>query len=146
MSVGELCVRRMVAAPRITSVLDAAKMMREFHVGEVIVTDGARKPVGIVTDRDFVLEVVALELDINRLTIGDLITGELTTVQEDASLLEAVRTMRVSAVRRAPIVDEDGALMGIVSVDDLVELLAEELNELAKVIANGQQREAALRP
>lgn len=149
MLVKSICVRKVVAAPRNTPLLEAAQLMRRHHVGEVVVTNGPvgqRQPVGIVTDRDIVLEVVALDLEVNDLCVGDLITGELVTVGEDASLLDTVRSMRASGVRRAPVVDRAGILVGIVSLDDLVEVLAEELSGLAKVIARSQQREAELRP
>ena len=149
MPVGELCIRQVVVTPRKTSVLDAAKLMREHHVGDIVVTDeiaGRRVPVGIVTDRDIVLEVLAQELDATSLSAGDIMSSDLITVRENEGVFQTIQLMRAKGARRAPVVNSEGALVGIVSVDDLVELLAEELSQLAKLIAREQKLEAALRP
>lgn len=148
MPVGELCIRQVVVAPRKASVLEAAKLMRQYHVGDVVVTDdvdGRRAPVGIVTDRDMVLEVLAQELDATSLTVGDIMTGDLITVGENEGIFQTIQLMRAKGARRAPVVNGEGILVGIVSVDDLVELLAEELGELAKLISREQKLEAEMR-
>jgi CBS domain-containing protein len=148
MPVGELCIRQVVVTPRKTSVLEAAKLMRQYHVGDIVVTDeiGGRKvPVGIVTDRDIVLEVLAQELDAATLSAGDIMSSDLVTVRENEGVLQTIQLMRAKGARRAPVVNSEGALVGIVSVDDLVELLAEELSQLAKLIAREQKLEAELR-
>lgn len=149
MSIGELCVRQVIAAPRSTSVLGAAMLMRRYHVGDIVVTgdteDGRCRPVGIVTDRDIVLEVLAQELDATSLSVGDIMSVDLVTVREDEGVFQTIQLMRAKGVRRAPVVDDEGALVGIVSVDDFVALLAEELSELAKVIPREQKREVELR-
>jgi len=149
MPVGELCIRQVVVTPRKTSVLEAAKLMRQYHVGDIVVTDeiaGRRAPVGIVTDRDIVLEVLAQELDATSLSAGDIMSSDLITVRENEGVFQTIQLMRAKGARRAPVVNSEGALVGIVSVDDLVELLAEELSQLAKLIAREQKLEAALRP
>ncbi len=148
MPVGELCIRQVVVAPRKASVLEAAKLMRQYHVGDIVVTDeidGRRAPVGIVTDRDMVLEVLAQELDATSLTVGDIMAGDLITVRENEGVFQTIQLMRAKGARRAPVVNGEGILVGIVSVDDLVELLAEELGELAKLISREQKREAEMR-
>jgi CBS domain-containing protein len=148
MPVGELCIRQVVVAPRKASVLEAAKLMRQYHVGDIVVTDeigGRRVPVGIVTDRDIVLEVLAQELDATSLTVGDIMTGDLISVRENEGVFQTIQLMRAKGARRAPVVNGDGILAGIVSVDDLVELLAQELGELAKLISREQKREAEMR-
>ncbi len=148
MPVGELCIRQVVVTPRKTSVLDAAKLMRQHHVGDIVVTDeiaGRRVPVGIVTDRDIVLEVLAQELDATSLSAGDIMSSDLITVRENEGVFQTIQLMRAKGARRAPVVNSEGALVGIVSVDDLVELLAEELSQLAKLIAREQKLEAELR-
>ncbi|MBZ5636647.1 MAG: CBS domain-containing protein [Acidobacteriia bacterium] len=148
MPVGELCIRQVVVAPRNASVLDAAKLMRQHHVGDIVVTDeiaGRRVPVGIVTDRDIVLEVLAQELDATSLSAGDIMSSDLITVRENEGVFQTIQLMRAKGARRAPVVNSEGALVGIVSVDDLVELLAEELSQLAKLIAREQKLEAQLR-
>ena len=148
MPVGELCIRQVVVAPRNASVLDAAKLMRQHHVGDIVVTDeiaGRRVPVGIVTDRDIVLEVLAQELDATSLSAGDIMSSDLITVRENEGVFQTIQLMRAKGARRAPVVNSEGALVGIVSVYDLVELLAEELSQLAKLIAREQKLEAQLR-
>jgi len=149
MHVGELCIRHVVVAPRETSVWEAAKLMRHHHVGDIVVTapvNGHRAPVGIVTDRDIVIEVLAPDLDAKTLTVGDIMGPELTTVKEDEGIFETIQAMRANAVRRAPVVDGNGVLVGIVSVDDMVELLAQELGDLAKLINREQKEEMETRP
>ena len=148
MAIGELSIREVVIAPRETSVLEAAKLMRQHHVGDIVVTDeagGRCVPVGIVTDRDIVLEVLAQELDAASLSVGDIMTGDLITVKESEGVFRTIQLMRAKGARRAPVVDSEGALAGIVSVDDLVELLVDELSELAKLISREQKREAEIR-
>ncbi|MBZ5674962.1 MAG: CBS domain-containing protein [Acidobacteriia bacterium] len=148
MPVGELCIRQVVVTPRKTSVVEAAKLMRQHHVGDIVVTDetnGRRTPVGIVTDRDIVLEVLAQELDATSLTVGDIMTGDLVTVRENEGAFQTIQLMRAKGARRVPVVDGQGVLVGIVSVDDFVELLAEELSQLAKLVAREQKLEVELR-
>jgi CBS domain-containing protein len=148
MPIGELAIRQVVVASRETSVLDAAKLMRQHHVGDVVITDqigGRRVPVGIVTDRDLVLEVLAQEVDPAKLSVGDIITGDLTTVKDYEGVFQTIQVMRAKGARRIPVVDNEGALVGIVSVDDFVELLAEELGELSKLISREQRQEAETR-
>ncbi len=145
MPIGEICNREVVFATRDTSILETAQLMRRHHVGDLIVVDeknDKRIPVGIVTDRDIVIEVIAKEADINSLTAGDIMGLELVTTREADGVFETIQLMRLKGVRRMPVVDPHGGLVGIVSVDDLVELLAEEMNELAKLISREQVREA----
>ena len=148
MPIGELAIRQVVVASRDTSVLEAAKLMRQYHVGDVVITDqvgGRRVPVGIVTDRDLVLEVLAQEVDATKLSVGDIITGDLTTVRDYEGVFQTIQVMRAKGARRAPVVDSEGALVGIVSLDNFVELLAEELSELSKLISREQKQEAETR-
>jgi CBS domain-containing protein len=148
MPVGELCTRQTVVVPLGTSLSDAAKLMREYHVGDLVVierTDGKRRPVGIVTDRDIVMEVLAQDLDPARLSVEDIMTRDPVTVQEQDGLFETMRIMRANGIRRIPVVDGEGALAGIVAVDDLIELLAEELSLIAKVIVRERRQEAEVR-
>jgi CBS domain-containing protein len=148
MPIGELCIRQVVVASPNTSVLEAAKLMRQFHVGDIVVIDeikGKRAPVGIVTDRDIVIEVLAQGLDATGLSVGDIMIGDLITVRENEGIFQTIQLMRAKGARRAPVVNNEGTLVGIVSVDDMVELLAEELGELAKLISREQKREAEIR-
>jgi CBS domain-containing protein len=148
MPIGNFCVREVAVATPETTVHQAARLMRQMHVGNLIVVDDTRerrRPIGIVTDRDIVLSVVATGLDPNVFTLGDVAMKELVTCQEDDGVFECIQRMRLHGVRRMPVLDHEGQLVGIVSADDLVELLAEELGEIGKLIAREQAEEAHTR-
>jgi CBS domain-containing protein len=118
--------------------------MRGQHVGALVVVDGegeSSHPVGIVTDRDIVVEVMAPEVDASAFTVGDIMAGDLVTVRASDGVFETIRLMESKGVRRVVVVDAAGRLVGILSLDDLVELLAEELSSLAKAISREQRRE-----
>lgn len=148
MAVGEICNRQVVVTEKALSVVEAAQLMRKHHVGDLIVIeekDGSRRPVGIVTDRDIVVEVVAAGVNLEALTVGDIMSPEVATVREGEGLFEALRHMREKGVRRMPVVDRDGGLTGILTLDDLLQLLAEEMTELAKLVSHERHREAVVR-
>ncbi len=144
MTIGEICTRKVVIGSRGTSIHEAAKLMREYHAGDLVVTDelgDRRTPVGIVTDRDIVIEILAEGLNPDGLTVGEIMTGTLIAVKESDSVFDTLRLMRSEGVRRAPIVDTTGALIGIVSLDDLLEFIAEELGDLASLIREERRKE-----
>ena len=148
MAVGEICNREVVITEKSVSVVDAAKLMRSHHVGDLVVVEekgGRKHPVGIVTDRDIVVEVVAAGVNADALKVGDIMGPEVATVRESEGLFEALRYMRDKGVRRMPVVDRDGGLVGILTLDDLLSLLAEEMTELAKLVSHERQREATAR-
>lgn len=118
--------------------------MRQHHVGDVVITEergGAAVPIGIVTDRDLVIEILAQELSPDTVTAGDIMSYEVLAVGEDDSLWDTLQQMRVKGVRRVPVVDARGALAGILTLDDMLELLTDELSELAKIVRREQERE-----
>lgn len=148
MSIGEYCIRQVIVARRDDSVLEAAQLMREHHVGAVVVVEEAsdqRYPVGVLTDRDLVLEVLVNKLDPETVLIGEIVRENVLSVEESTGVLETVQRMRTRGVRRAPVVGSRGELVGIIAVDDLIALLAEEMSELYKLIRHEQEREATLR-
>ena len=148
MPVSEICNREVVVVQRNDTALEAAKLMRQHHVGDVLVVEdrnGVRVPVGIVTDRDLIMEIMAPELDDAVITVGDIMAKELVTVKESTGIFEAIQYMRQKAVRRLPIVNESGGLIGILTLDDLLELLSEELLEIAKLVKYEQQKETRSR-
>lgn len=148
MTIGEICNRDVVYAARETTVYGGAQLMRQHHVGALVVVDelpGKRVPVGVVTDRDIVVEVNAVDLDPKTITVGDIMDRELVTVTESAGLPETVEAMRAKGVRRLPVVGKDGELVGIVSLDDVLEVLSGELSDLTGVIAREQAHEAQAR-
>ncbi|WP_225334099.1 CBS domain-containing protein [Halomicrobium urmianum] len=114
-------------------VSDVATLMDEEDVGSVIVVEDDR-PVGIVTDRDVAVKVVARREDPADVTAEDVMTGDVVTVPLDAGIFEVIRTMQDESVRRIPAVDEDGRLAGIVAFDDFVVLLGRELDQLGDVV------------
>jgi CBS domain-containing protein len=148
MTIGEVCTRKVVIASRDTPIYEAARMMREYHAGDLVVTEefgDKRTPVGIVTDRDIVIEILAEGFSPEGLTVDEIMADHVVTVGEHDSVFEAIRSMRAAGVRRAPIVDAGGALIGIVSLDDLLELIAEELGDLANLIREERRNEEVSR-
>lgn len=146
--IGESCVRDVATVDRDTSVAGVAVSMRERHVGSVIVVDdrdGVTIPVGVVTDRDIVVGVVAAGLDPAAVTAGELVQRPVTTVPADADYVETVRLMAVAGVRRLPVVDAAGGLVGIVAVDDVLRALAAPLTALADLATREIRYEAATR-
>ena len=148
-TIASVCNRDVAFTTRETTVAAAARLMRHGHVGSLVVVEqmnaGKRIPVGIVTDRDVVVEVVATGLDPATITVGDIMAQEIVVGRESDSVLETLEIMRFKGVRRLPTVDGEGQLVGIVTVDDLLEILAEELNELARIVAREQSHESAER-
>lgn len=148
MSIGEICNREVVIAERSVPVAEVAALMRQYHVGDVVVVEamaGRRRPVGVVTDRDLVVEVMAAGLAPDALKVGDLLGGEIAVVREDEGIFETIRYMRSKGVRRMPVVDREGWLLGIVTLDDLVALLAEEMQQMAALISVEQRHESERR-
>ena len=148
MSIGELCNRDVVIAYQDEDVLHAAKLMRQYHVGDVVVVEersGQRVPVGILTDRDIVIELVAEEVDLSSVSVGDAMSTRLLTLGEGDELADAVARMRSEGVRRAPVIDKEGALTGILTLDDALEVLAEELTDLARLAEREQRHERETR-
>ncbi len=144
MNVGDACNREVVVVERNASIRDAARLMRDFHVGDLIVVesgDGRRRPVGILTDRDIVVGVLARDVETESVAVQDVMGDELVTATEDESLFDVVKRMRAAGVRRTPVVDHEGMLVGILTVDDLLDLLSETLNDLTRLISHEISRE-----
>jgi CBS domain-containing protein len=145
MTAGELCVRQVAVVRKDETVIEAARCMREHHVGNVVVVEergGEYYPIGILTDRDIVVGIVARDPErMSMLTAGDVMSSDLITAREAESVAEVFKRMRARSIRRVPVVSERGALQGILSVDDLIEYLCEELTDLARLIAHQQIRE-----
>jgi len=136
-----------IAAGR--DIAEAAVLMRQEHVGDLVVVErrgSENVPVGILTDRDIVVGVVAQGVSANSVTVGDSMTRDPLTVREDASLEFALREMRRRGVRRAPVVRANGDLVGVIAVDDLIQHLAVQLTGLADLIRLEQDTEQRTRP
>lgn len=148
MSIGEFCNREVIIARREESVLEAAQLMRRYHVGAVVIVDEInekRYPVGVLTDRDLVMEVLVNKLDPETVLIGEILGESVVTVKTSDGVFDTIQHMRSRGVRRAPVVDDNRELIGIITVDDLIAVLAEEMNELYKLIRHEQEREIELR-
>ncbi len=147
MTVGEICTRQVQSIGPDALLVDAAHRMREFHVGALVVVedrDGMLVPLGILTDRDIVVSVTAQGPErIQSLLVGDVVLPRLLTAQRTDSIFEALKQMRLHGVRRLPILDQDGSLFGILTLDDILAHLAEELGDAVKLIAREQQYERA---
>ena len=146
--IGEICMRDPVVATLDATIAAAAKLMRQHHVGSIVVVadnSGMSVPLGVVTDRDIVVEVTATELDPKTITVGDIMRREIVTVRADEDVLEAMRIMRTKGVRRLPVVTAEGRLLGVVAFDDLLDLVTEQLTLLNTVVPREHSRELAER-
>jgi CBS domain-containing protein len=143
MSVGRICLREVSLAERGESVLEAARRMRERGVGTLVVLDDARRPVGLVTDRDLALRVVATGGDPSAVSVTYVMTEHPRTVSETTPIESALSLMRSGTFRRLPVVDDDGKLVGIVTLDDVLGLLAEEFALIGALLEREAPRGAA---
>jgi len=143
MTIGSICKRNVVVVPKGESIVDAAKRMRMLHVGTVVVVEergGIQLPVGILTDRDIVLSIVASDAEhLPFLSVSDAMSDDLLTATEETSLPDALKLMQERGVRRLPIVDHGGALIGIVTADDVIRFLADELGQVV-LLMNHEER------
>lgn len=129
------------------SVFTVADRMDLHAVGSVVVVDEARRPVGIVTDRDLLRRVVLPARDPDATPVGEVMSAEPVTAECDEPLEALLRRMADAGVRRLPVL-EDGRLAGLVSLDDIVSELARELGEIREAIRGevlGSRRAAPAR-
>jgi CBS domain-containing protein len=151
MSIGEICKRNVVTVRQFDELTAAAQLMRERHIGYLVVVepavgDGSMKPVGVLTDRDIVVGVIARDIDPRTLRVGDVMTQQPVVAGENDSLPKALESMRRIGVRRMPVVGAHGELVGVLSLDDALDALAGELQGVAAAIRNEQRIETSLRP
>ena len=149
MRVGEFCNREVVVIDEQSSIRDAAQIMREYHVGDVVITTtsyGKQVPTGILTDRDIALEIVAKSADPESVSVGDAMSFELVTVHEDDDLMHVIETMRDRGIRRVPVVDTDEALVGIMTVDDILDVLSEVFVDIVHLVDTQRRHEIKTRP
>jgi CBS domain-containing protein len=139
-----LATKIVVTATPDTTATRAAQLMRAHHVGSLVVLDvgsDSGKPVGIVTDRDLVLAVMAEELDPALFTVGDVMSVELVTAPASASLMEATHEMRRHRVRRLIVLDDVGRVVGLAALEDLLEAMTREFGELVMALRGARERE-----
>jgi CBS domain-containing protein len=144
MKVGEYCKRAVVAIASSADAADAAKLMREEHVGFLIVHregDTLQRPVGVLTDRDLVLGVMARDVDPRSVTVDDVMTRQPLIANEADELTDMLQGMRLSGIRRVPVVDARGALVGIMAIDDAIDIITGLMCDIAGSIKSGQRHE-----
>ena len=149
MNVGSICTRRVVTAHPQLDVQAAAELMRQEHVGFLVVVPeqprGPQPPLGVITDRDITIAVVAKRADPAALRVGDVMSIQPVLVGESEPVDVAMRTMRRAGVRRVPVVNSRGEAVGVLSLDDLLEFVAREMENLSGAVRNGRQIEGATR-
>lgn len=144
MKLKELCTPDVASCTAEITALHAARLMRDHHVGDLVILDENSDdgtPIGIVTDRDIVVEVLARDLDPTKVTVRDIMRVPLVIARASEEVEQALERMRAHGVRRVPMLDDEGRLAGIVSLDDLLRRLATDAAALAEVIAREQDRE-----
>lgn len=149
MRAGEICNREVVVIDSGSSIVEAARVMREFHVGDLVVVNerhGKQAPIGILTDRDITLEIVAKGIDPETVSVGDAMSFELVTADENDEFMQVIELMRDRGVRRVPVVDADQALLGILAVDDVLDLVSEIFVDIAHLVDRQNRRETRTRP
>lgn len=134
MSVGRICVRDVDLADAEETVGQAAQRMHQRGVGTLVILGAAKQPVGIITDRDLVERVLAVGRDPLSTSVGDVMTRDPKTISEDGAIESALSLMRSGRCRRVPVVDHEDQLVGLVSLDDVLMLLAEEFKEVGSLL------------
>jgi len=144
MKIGEYCKRAVIAIASNADAAQAAKLMREEHVGFVIVYrdgDSSQKPIGVLTDRDLVLGVMARDVDPHAVTVDDVMTRQPLVANETDELSDMLQGMRLAGIRRVPVVDDRGALVGIMAIDDALDLITGLMCDIAGSIKSEQRQE-----
>ena len=144
MKTRDLCTRNVVKAAGSLDLAQAAALMRDSHVGSLVVVDADEplRPTGIITDRDLVVKVIAGGVDAKTVTLDEVIGGRtLVVAREGDDAIESLRMMRRAGVRRLPVVDKRDQLVGIVALDDYLEAEADYLGDMVEALARERERE-----
>ncbi len=139
MKLRDIMNTEVVAVRKDVTIKKAAKLLREKEVGSVIVTDEKDMPVGIVTDRDIVKQVLAMDKDPGKIAVEEIMSAPVITADENDEIFYAVRILSESNIRRLPIVNNHGYLRGIVSIDDIIVILISEFSNLGLVLASSSK-------
>lgn len=138
MRVSSCCRGPVISLPASAGLHQAARLMREQQVGAVVVTEqrqGCEVAVGVIADRDLVTEVLATSIDVELVCLGDLVRESPLVAGENESLVAVIEKMSLAGLRRVPVVDSSGVLRGILSLDDVLQVLALQLNQVARLVA-----------
>jgi CBS domain-containing protein len=143
MHVREVCKQVVVFAYRSMALNEAARLMREHHVGSLVVVeerDAGKSPIGMLTDRDIAIDVVALGMDPDSVRVGDVMRKKPVTIRHDLGLFDAAKVFAKTGVRRLPVVDKGGALVGVIAIDDIMMLLGNEMGHVAGALSAGLRK------
>ncbi|WP_455201329.1 CBS domain-containing protein [Kaarinaea lacus] len=148
MFIGEICNRNVIIATGDTSVTELAQLMREHHVGSIIIIEQQNEcniPVGIITDRDLVIELLSKDVDTKSISASDIMSTDLVTIRESNHVYDTLKLMRGKGIRRMPVVNDENVLIGILTVDDLLDVVISELDDIVNIVSIEQKREKQLR-
>jgi CBS domain-containing protein len=148
MKLKDLCVLDVASCTPESTVAEAARLMRQHHTGDLVVLDDAdeeREPVGIITDRDIVLEVLAKGRDPGKTAVREIMSTQLVVASESEDYAEALQRMATHGVRRVPVVDDKRCVVGIVTLDDMLRVHAAQANRLLDIVGKEQVREQRTR-
>jgi len=148
MKVGNVCSRLVIDVDQDEVVQRAAELMRKYHVGYLVVTESGdvdKVPIGVVTDRDIVVEVVAKAAAPDQLTVADIMTELPLVASENDEASDALDTMRSKGVRRVPVVDAKRSLIGVLAIDDLLQWVAADIGNMASIVGTQRHQESKLR-
>jgi CBS domain-containing protein len=144
MKVGDYCKHGVVTVTTGADIAEVARTMRDEHVGFMIVVeegDPQRRPVGVITDRDLVLQICARDVDLHAVTAADVMSRKPLVACESDDLNEALQAMRLAGFRRVPVVTQEGALTGVIAIDDVLDVVAGLLADICGSIRNEQRLE-----
>jgi CBS domain-containing protein len=140
MFVSDIGIKSVVTVPRNATLQEVAAAMRQSHVGSVVVVDEAKNgrllPVGLVTDRDIVVETTGQGAEAENFCADDIMSDDVTCIKRDAGIKEAIGIMTNKAIRRLPVIDEKGFLCGIITADDIFAYLTAGLQAMSSVSPN----------
>lgn len=133
MSISSLCNRTVICVNTGATIADVAREMEDKNVGSVVVVDN-NKPCGLITDRDIVIRVINKDKDPKKTYVEDVMPELVLCLEEDMGLYQALEMLKGKSVRRYPVIDKNGDLVGIITLDDIIFLLGKELYDVASII------------
>lgn len=138
MKSGDICTRSTVIIQDDRQVKDAAKLMKQYNIGSLVVVRSQKDnrmpiiPIGIITDRDIVIKAM-MDGNLHELEIKEIMSAPVITVQEHISIFDTLAKMRYNGIRRVPVVNEKGHLAGIITLDDIMDFLLTEISEISQI-------------
>lgn len=144
MLLNEICTPDVAYCSADSTALAAARLMRERHVGDVVVVDepnGDQTPIGVVTDRDIVVEVIAKGQDPAKVTVREIMRTPVVVAHATEEVSEAVERMKAHGVRRIPVMGESQRLVGILCLDDLLKQIVTDAGALVDIVSREQSHE-----